>query len=92
VFFSVQNQVAGGFTVGVRCEQSDFRITETEPGGVLANGVIPVSQAGTVSGAGMFIRYSLGFGLRYTFDKDERLNLRLDVGFGRDSTGMYITA
>ena len=39
-----------------------------------------------------FIRHSTGFGLRYTFDKGEHLNLRLDVGFGEDSTGMYITA
>jgi outer membrane protein assembly factor BamA len=39
-----------------------------------------------------FIRYSTGFGVRYTFDKDEHLNLRLDFGFGDESTGMYITA
>jgi outer membrane protein assembly factor BamA len=39
-----------------------------------------------------YIRYSAGCGLRYTFDKDEHLNLRLDFGFGEESTGMYITA
>jgi len=39
-----------------------------------------------------YIRYSTGFGLRYTFDKDEHLNLRLDFGYGEDSSGMYITA
>jgi outer membrane protein assembly factor BamA len=39
------------------------------------------------------IRYSAGFGIRYTFDKSEGMNLRLDFGWAKDgSTGMYITA
>jgi outer membrane protein assembly factor BamA len=39
-----------------------------------------------------YIRYSGGFGLRYLFDKNEGLNIRLDFGYGEDTSGMYITA
>jgi outer membrane protein assembly factor BamA len=38
------------------------------------------------------LKPSYGFGLRYMFDRAERLNLRLDVGFGRSTSGFYITA
>jgi outer membrane protein assembly factor BamA len=39
------------------------------------------------------IRYSAGCGVRYTFDKSEGMNLRLDFGWAKDgTTGMYITA
>jgi len=36
------------------------------------------------------IKPSYGFGFRYFFNVQERLNLRLDFGFGNGSNGMYI--
>jgi len=39
-----------------------------------------------------YIRYSTGFGLRYLFNRGEKLNLRMDFGWGDESSGMYITA
>lgn len=36
------------------------------------------------------IKPSYGFGLRFAFAPEERLNLRLDFGIGRNSNGMYI--
>lgn len=38
------------------------------------------------------IKPSLGAGIRYVYDPRERLVLRLDVGYGKGSSGMYITA
>jgi outer membrane protein assembly factor BamA len=36
------------------------------------------------------LKYSLGFGLRYLFNKEEKVNLRMDVGFGKDGNhGIY---
>lgn len=35
------------------------------------------------------LKPSLGTGLRYAIDKKEKLNLRLDVGFGHHSSGVY---
>jgi hypothetical protein len=35
------------------------------------------------------LKYSLGGGLRFLFDKDNNINLRVDLGFGRDSKGLY---
>ena len=36
------------------------------------------------------VKYSLGFGLRYLFNKEEKVNLRMDVGFGKDGNhGIY---
>lgn len=40
--------------------------------------------------AGQF-RYTMGAGLRYLFDKKEKIQIRADVGFGRDSTGFYLS-
>jgi outer membrane protein assembly factor BamA len=37
------------------------------------------------------LKYSLGGGLRYLFDPDEGLVLRLDLGFARDDFGFYIS-
>ena len=37
------------------------------------------------------IRYSYGAGLRLMLSKKEKINLRFDVGFGRESSGFYIT-
>ena len=35
-------------------------------------------------------KFSLGFGLRFMFDAQERINARLDVGFGKgDNAGIY---
>ncbi|UCF06585.1 MAG: BamA/TamA family outer membrane protein [bacterium] len=36
------------------------------------------------------LKYSLGFGIRFMFDRQERINARLDFGFGRGGKrGMY---
>ena len=35
------------------------------------------------------LKYSLGGGLRFLFDKENNINLRVDLGFGRDSKGLY---
>ena len=37
-------------------------------------------------------KHSMGFGLRYSFRKNVGLNLRLDFGFGKGSSGVYISA
>lgn len=34
-------------------------------------------------------KYSYGFGFRYAFDEKENLNIRMDIGFGRNTTGVY---
>ncbi|MGY6561553.1 MAG: BamA/TamA family outer membrane protein [Luteibaculaceae bacterium] len=36
------------------------------------------------------LKYSYGFGLRYLANESERLNLRIDFGFGRNSSAFYI--
>lgn len=36
------------------------------------------------------LKYSYGFGIRYLANKNERLNIRFDYGFGRDSNAFYI--
>ncbi len=38
------------------------------------------------------VKPAAGFGLRYMYDLRERLNVRVDVGFGKSSSGVYITA
>jgi len=38
------------------------------------------------------LRYSYGVGLRFVVDAKQRLNLRLDFGFGHDTSGVYFTA
>jgi outer membrane protein assembly factor BamA len=35
-------------------------------------------------------KYSLGWGIRYQFNKDEGFNIRLDFGLGKDTSGLYI--
>jgi len=35
------------------------------------------------------LKYSYGFGLRFLFNRQERINLRADFGFGRDTRGVY---
>ena len=37
------------------------------------------------------IKYSFGTGLRFTLDEHENVNLRLDFGFGRQSSGFYFS-
>lgn len=40
--------------------------------------------------AGQF-RCTTGVGLRYLFDKKEKIQIRADIGFGKDSTGLYLS-
>ena len=37
------------------------------------------------------LEYSYGAGLRYVFNKKEGINLRADLGFGENTTGLYIS-
>jgi len=37
-------------------------------------------------------KYSYGLGLRFVIDPKQRLHLRLDFGFGKNSSGIYFTA
>jgi outer membrane protein assembly factor BamA len=36
-------------------------------------------------------KYSLGFGIRFLLLRKENLNIRLDFGFGRNTSGFYLT-
>jgi outer membrane protein assembly factor BamA len=45
------------------------------------------SPASTVSLSNL--KYSYGFGLRLLFNRQEKINLRADFGFGRDTRGVY---
>ncbi len=36
-------------------------------------------------------KYSYGVGLRYVFDEKERLNVRMDIGFGKNTSGVYFS-
>ncbi|NGP75757.1 BamA/TamA family outer membrane protein [Balneolaceae bacterium YR4-1] len=36
------------------------------------------------------LKYSAGIGIRYLFDRAEKINIRLDYGIGKDSSGDYI--
>lgn len=38
-----------------------------------------------------YIKPSYGAGLRYMMDEDEKLNLRVDVGFGKNAFGVYFS-
>ena len=35
------------------------------------------------------LKSSIGFGLRFLFNKEENVNIRMDIGFGRDTNGVY---
>ena len=35
------------------------------------------------------LKYSCGFGLRLLFNRQEKINLRADFGFGQDTKGVY---
>ncbi len=35
------------------------------------------------------LKYSYGFGLRYMLDTDEKINIRFDMGFGKNTSGIY---
>ncbi|MFC1492746.1 BamA/TamA family outer membrane protein [candidate division KSB1 bacterium] len=37
------------------------------------------------------LKHSIGFGFRYVVSKKERVKIRMDFGFGKNSSGMYIT-
>ena len=36
-------------------------------------------------------KYSVGCGLRYMFDRQEKIDLRLDFAYGQNSSGVYLT-
>jgi hypothetical protein len=38
-----------------------------------------------------YVKASYGFGLRYMMDEAEKLNLRVDVGFGKGTMGVYFS-
>jgi outer membrane protein assembly factor BamA len=38
------------------------------------------------------LKHSLGLGLRYTFNREEKINLRLDMGFTGEGRGLYFSA
>ncbi len=38
------------------------------------------------------MKYSYGLGLRFVFDPKQKLNIRLDFGFGKKTSGVYFTA
>jgi outer membrane translocation and assembly module TamA len=57
-------------------------------------GMVAFAGAGDVSEKfrGFQIREfktSLGFGLRFLFNKEENVNIRMDIGFGKDTNGIY---
>ena len=37
------------------------------------------------------LKYSAGFGIRFVFDKEQKINIRADFGFGRDTKGVYFS-
>jgi len=37
-------------------------------------------------------KYSLGWGIRFALNREERINLRLDFGYGKGSSAVYFTA
>jgi hypothetical protein len=58
--------------------------------GVVHAGLGQVAQAPTT-----LVRdapeWAVGAGLRFVLNTDERLNLRADVGFGRERVGIYVS-
>ena len=36
------------------------------------------------------LKYTVGLGLRFVFSRKEKLNVRMDYGFGKNSSGNYI--
>jgi outer membrane protein assembly factor BamA len=59
-------------------------------GGVAFAGIGQVADRIEHFAAGRF-RYTIGTGLRYLFDKKEKIQIRADIGFGRDTTGFYFS-
>ncbi len=37
------------------------------------------------------LKYSIGAGLRFLLDKKQKVNLRFDAGFGKNTSGLYVT-
>ncbi len=37
------------------------------------------------------LKYSYGFGLRYLFNKKEKMHIRFDIGFGKGTSGVYFS-
>jgi outer membrane protein assembly factor BamA len=57
--------------------------------GVLFGGIAAVDE--TYRFRGDIWRWSAGGGLRFTFDKQQRINIRMDYGITKESTGFYFT-
>lgn len=60
-------------------------------------GAVAFAGAGKIGGeleelAAAPLRWTVGGGARFALDTEERLNLRLDVGIGPDTQGLYFTA
>jgi hypothetical protein len=36
-------------------------------------------------------RYTVGGGLRFVLDRQKKINIRLDAGFGKNTSGYYLT-
>jgi hypothetical protein len=35
------------------------------------------------------VKKSLGVGLRFLFNEEQNINLRMDIGFGKETNGVY---
>lgn len=60
-------------------------------GGVAFAGAGEVADVITDLGS-VPVKWAVGGGLRFSLNENERLNLRLDAGFGPDTYGLYFTA
>ncbi len=57
-------------------------------------GTVVFGGIGNVWGRGdesTILRYNYGLGLRFQFDKKQKLNIRADYGFGKGNQGFYLT-
>ncbi|MDP2885572.1 MAG: BamA/TamA family outer membrane protein [Ignavibacteria bacterium] len=72
--------------------QAEYRIPVWGRFGLVGfSGVAQVADRISHFGLGRFW-FAGGAGVRFAWDPEERINLRLDFGLGNNSTGMYITA
>lgn len=58
-------------------------------------GAVAFANAGAVNNETLklptYIRATTGAGVRYALNKSEKLNIRLDYGFGKNTSGIYFT-
>ncbi len=59
--------------------------------GVVAFGSLGAVENRLVDFKGEHIRWTLGCGLRLRLTEAEKINLRVDMGFGKNTKGLYIT-